>query len=191
MFTAPDGRTVLVLLTGDAYASIDLVEGNVVHRDDLGVDPAWLDVSPDGTRLAVGATTGEVGVIDLGSGEWVRPPIDAHGGWVQRVAYAPDGATFASSGNDGQVTLWDGRTGERLATLVPGGPNVWAAVEFQPDGHTLLVAGRDGAVHTMDTRLESWIDRACAVAGRNLTEDEWAEAIGDRPYHETCPPRAE
>ena len=124
VFTAPDGRTVLVLLTGDAYASIDLVEGNVEYRDDLGVDPAWLDVSPDGTRLAVGATTGEVGVIDLASGEWVRPPIDAHGGWVQRVAYAPDGATFASSGNDGQVTLWDGRTGEQLATLVPGGPNV-------------------------------------------------------------------
>ena len=74
---------------------------------------------------------------------------------------------------------------------VPGGPNAWAAVEFQPDGHTLLVAGRDGAVHTLDTRLESWIDRACAVAGRNLTEDEWAEAIGDRPYHETCPPPAE
>ena len=62
-----------------------------------------------------------------------------------------------------------------------------ATVEFQPDGHTLLVAGRDGAVHTLDTRLESWIDRACDVAGRNLTDDEWAEAIGDRPYHETCP----
>ena len=89
VFTAPDGRTVLVLLAGGAYASIDVVEGDVVLHDDLGVDPAWLDVSPDGTRLAVGATTGEVGVIDLRSGEWVRPPIDAHGGWVQRVAYAP------------------------------------------------------------------------------------------------------
>ncbi len=191
VFTAPDGRTVLVVLTGDAYASIDLVEGNVVYRDDLGVNPAWLDVSPDGTRLAVSATTGKVGVIDLGSGEWVRPPIDAHEGWVPRVAYAPDGATFASSGNDGQVTLWDGRTGERLATFAPGDPNVWTVVEFQPDGHTLLIAGRDGAIYTLDTRLESWIDRACRVAGRNLTEEEWAEAIGDRPYHETCPPRAD
>jgi WD40 repeat protein len=188
VFTAPDG-TVLVLLTGDAYASIDFVEGTVVHRDDLGVDPAWLDVSPDGTRLAVGATTGEVGMIDLGSGEWVRPPIDAHEGWVERVAIAPDGATFASSGHDGQVTLWDGRTGDRLATLQPGDENVWTTVEFQPDGHTLLVAGRDGAVYTLDTRLESWIDRACDVAGRNLSEEEWAEAIGDRPYHETCPTR--
>ena len=80
-------------------------------------------------------------------------------------------------------------TGERLSTLVPGGPNVWAAVEFQADGHTLLIAGRDGAVRSVDTRLESWIDRACDVAGRNLAEDEWAEAVGDRPYRETCAPR--
>ncbi len=191
VFAAPDGRTVFVLLTGDAYASIDLAAGTVTHHDDLGVDPAWLDVSPDGTRLAVGATTGEVGVIDLSSGTWVRPPIDAHRSWVQRVSYAPDGATFASSGNDGQVALWDGRTGERLANLVPGGQDVWTAAEFQPDGHALLIAGRDGAVHILDTRLETWIDRACLVAGRNLTEGEWAEAIGDRPYHETCPPHGE
>jgi WD40 repeat protein/DNA-binding SARP family transcriptional activator len=191
VFTAPGGRTALVLLTGDAYASIDLDEGSVVRHDDLGVDPAWLDVSPDGSRLAVGATTGEVGVIDLRSAEWVRPPTDAHEGWVQRVAYAPDGATFASSGSDGQVTLWDGRTGERLAALAPGDPNVWTAVDFQSDGHTLIAAGRDGAVHTLDTRLESWVDRACDVAGRNFTQDEWAEAIGDRPYHETCPPPAD
>jgi WD40 repeat protein len=187
VFAAPDGRTVLVLLKGDTYASIDLVEGGVLHRSDLRVDPAWLDMSPDGTLLAVGTTTGEVGVVDLGSGEWVKPPTDEHAGWVQRVAYAPDGATFVSSGNDGQVALWDGRTGELLASVVPGAPNEWAAAEFLPDGHTVIVASRDGAVSTWDTRLENWIDFACVVAGRNLTEDEWADAIGDRPYHEICP----
>jgi hypothetical protein len=52
---------------------------------------------------------------------------------------------------------------------------------------TLLVAGRDGAVHAIDTRLESWIDRACDAAGRNLTHDEWAEAIGDRPTTKPAP----
>src|SRR4029079_524138 len=54
LFTAPDGRTAFALLTGDAYASIDPDAGTIVRRDDLGVDPAWLDASPDGTRLAVG-----------------------------------------------------------------------------------------------------------------------------------------
>jgi WD40 repeat protein len=191
VFATPDGRTVLVLLRTHAYASIDLVDGTVVHRDDLEVEPAWLDASPDGTRLAVGATTGQVGVIDIGSGEWIRPPIDAHGGWVQQVAYAPDGTTFASSGNDGQVVLWDGRTGERVGSLTPTESGVWTAVDFQSDGHTLLIAGRDGAVRTVDTRLQSWIDRACDAAGRELSEVEWADALGDRPYHRTCPPHAD
>ena len=29
-------------------------------------------------------------------------------------------------------------------------------------------------------------NEACRVAGRNLTETEWRDAFGDRPYRETC-----
>ncbi len=39
----------------------------------------------------------------------------------------------------------------------------------------------------MDTRPERWVEVACAIAGRNLTEVEWSDAFGDRPYRETCP----
>ena len=106
---------------------------------------------------------------------------------MQTVAYAPDGSTFISSGNDGQVQVWDGRTGEPLATVAPGSRNVWAAGEFLPDGHTIIVATRDGAVYTWDTRVEQWIEFACRVAGRNLTDAEWRDAFGDRPYRQTCP----
>jgi WD40 repeat protein len=186
VFATPDASTVLVLLAGNSYALIDLVDRAVVETD-LGVDPAWVDISPDGTRLAVGAATGEVGVADIRTGEWVRPPAGSHEGWVQRVTYAPDGSILVSTGNDGQIKLWDGRTGEPLATIAPGSRNVWAAGEFLPDGHTVIVATRDGAVYTWDTRVEQWIEFACRVAGRNLTDAEWRDAFGDRPYRETCP----
>jgi WD40 repeat protein/DNA-binding SARP family transcriptional activator/energy-coupling factor transporter ATP-binding protein EcfA2 len=186
IFATPTTNTVLVLLSGGSYALVDFVDGTVVKAD-LSVDPASLDVSPDGTLLAVGAGTGEVGVADIRTGEWVRPPTDDHAGWVQRVTYAPDGNTFISSGNDGQVKVWDGRTGQLLATIAPGGSNVWASVEFLPDAHTITVATRDGSVYEWDTRVESWIKFACRVAGRNLTDAEWREALRDRPYQETCP----
>ena len=39
----------------------------------------------------------------------------------------------------------------------------------------------------MDTRPEHWMEVACTIAGRNLTESEWSDAFDDRPYDETCP----
>ena len=56
-----------------------------------------------------------------------------------------------------------------------------------PDGHTLIIGTADREVFTWDTRVESWVERACAIAGRNLTTDEWRAAFGDRPYRRTCP----
>src|SRR4029078_2337345 len=125
--------------------------GTVV-KTDLGVDPKSADISPDGTRLAVGTAKGKVGVADIQTGEW-RPLAGGHDGWVQTVAWAPDGSTVLSSGNDGQGKVWDGHTGETLATIAPGARNVWAAGEFLPDGHNVLVATRDGAVYKWDTRV--------------------------------------
>ena len=186
VFPARDPGTALVLLVGRSYALVDFEDGTLVKAD-LGVQPATVDISPDGKHLAVGATTGAVAVAEIRTGKWVRPPAASHDGWVQRVAYAPDGSIVVSSGHDGQVKVWDGRTGEPLATIAPGSRNVWAAVEFLPDGHTVIVATRDGAVYMWDTRVEQWIEFACRVAGRNLTDTEWRDTFGDRPYRETCP----
>jgi WD40 repeat protein len=186
VFTTPDASTVLALLADNSYAQVDL-DDHAVVKTPLGVDPAWVDLSPDGTRLAVGAATGEVGVADSRTGEWVRPPAGSHDGWVQRIIYAPDGSIVVSAGHDGQVKVWDGRTGEPLATIAPGSHDVWADVEFLPDGHTVIVATRDGAVYTWDTRVDQWIEFACRVTGRNLTDAEWRDAFRDRrPYRQTC-----
>ena len=103
------------------------------------------------------------------------------------MTWAPDGTHFASAGADGRVILWDGRTGEPLVEVPLGKPGSTTIATFLPDGHTLIVATTDYEVFTIDTRLETWIDRACAIAGRDLTTTEWEQAFGDRPYHETCP----
>jgi hypothetical protein len=34
--------------------------------------------------------------------------------------------------------------------------------------------------------VNSWIKRACAIANRNLTRNEWESYMGDRPYRKTC-----
>ena len=34
---------------------------------------------------------------------------------------------------------------------------------------------------------ESWLNRACRMANRNLTKAEWRQYLGDLPYRKTCP----
>jgi WD40 repeat protein/DNA-binding SARP family transcriptional activator/energy-coupling factor transporter ATP-binding protein EcfA2 len=186
-FASPDNRSALVLTHDESFAIVDLEDGLVLRRGALGFDVTYADFSPDGERFAAVGPLGQAGVVDVETGDWVRPPVDGHAGWGQSVAYAPDGATFASGGSDGRISLWDGRTGARLATVLAGRPDILVMAEFLPDGHTLLISAFDGSVYTWDTRPEHSTDFACAVAGRNLTEDEWRDAFGDRPYRETCP----
>ena len=102
--------------------------------------------------------------------------------------YAPDGATFVTGADDGAIVLWDAASGAPLNRVLPGRPSDgWMTPTFLADGHTVLIASFGGAVYTMDTRPEHWVEVACAIAGRNLTEAEWSDAFGDRPYRETCP----
>jgi WD40 repeat protein/DNA-binding SARP family transcriptional activator len=183
---SPDNRTAIALTAEPGFALVDLVDAQVIHEGQLETTPIEADYSPDGEHVAI-SLAGSVGILDVETGDWVRTPVDGHDLEVRSLAYAPDGKLIASGSGDGRVGLWDGRTGDLLGTMLPGRPNVAVTVEFLPDGHTLQIASADGSVYTWDTRPQPWIDHACAVAGRNLTEDEWRDAFGDRPYHRTCP----
>jgi hypothetical protein len=55
------------------------------------------------------------------------------------------------------------------------------------DGYTVRIVSSDWTVESWDTRPDNWIDAACAIAGRNLTREEWTEAFRDRPYEPSCP----
>jgi hypothetical protein len=83
--------------------------------------------------------------------------------------------------------IWDGVTGELLAQAT--NPERFTVADFGADSGTVLTVGQfGGGVFRWDTRLETAVDFACRVAGRDFTEAEWAEEFGDRPFRETCPP---
>jgi hypothetical protein len=55
-------------------------------------------------------------------------------------------------------------------------------------GSRLVSAGADGSVVVTDVGSDSWRARACSIANRNLSPDEWDELVGPgRPYRKTCP----
>jgi hypothetical protein len=61
------------------------------------------------------------------------------------------------------------------------------SIAYLPDSSGLLLSATDGRTWTVKTRVATWVQRACRIAGRNLTRAEWRRYFPDRPYELTCP----
>ena len=181
-----DGRFAIAVDRTGRFAVVDLVDGEVLHEGGLGLEPSSVELSPDGQRAVVVGIDAEVGVLDVENGEWVSPPVRAPRGSAAFASYTADGERVVAGGRNGVASLWDGRTGQLLASMVVDTTGVVRPTILE-DGYTAMLTTPDGAAYAWDTRPESWIATACAIAGRNLTEDEWRDAFGDRPYRPSCP----
>ena len=147
----PDGKTVIVGgWTGwewDEKASVyffDIDSGDLLRRIDGFPDAiASLNISPDGTTLAIGLN-GRGGVRFHRVADGAKLAEDAQfNDRVMEAHYAPDGR-FAAVALDGYVRMYDpaGRLIGRQ-TLGPGAQP--AGVRFSPDGERLGISFRERA----------------------------------------------
>jgi hypothetical protein len=54
------------------------------------------------------------------------------------------------------------------------------------DGRKLIVVHDDGGGAVWPLGVDAWKRHACALAGRNLTREEWARFVTGRSYRATC-----
>jgi WD40 repeat protein len=146
------------------------------------------EVSQDGTRFlgpSLNADDVEVQLVDAATWERVgtAAPRDERFGTFD---LSPDGTQFATQDAD-RIALFDGTTGVRLGTIPLPSLTPGARLTYLPDSSGLLVTGIDGRTWTVGTRPDSWVDRACAIAGRNLSHAEWQEYFPNRAYQVSCP----
>ncbi|MBN2471050.1 MAG: protein kinase [Anaerolineae bacterium] len=150
-----------------------------------------LALNAQGTLLAAGDRENVVRVWDLNTGRAVLPPLAGHAHWVLSAAFSPDGTTLATGSRDGSIILWDVQTGRVLGSPLVGADEGWVmTLAYEEDGETLLAASTTG-VTRWNAGLTTWQAEACTLAGRSLTEEEWARYLPDLPYNTTCPVSAD
>jgi DNA-binding SARP family transcriptional activator/WD40 repeat protein len=166
------GTTTLVL----AYGSSDEPEGpgflravDIITSEELwsipnlGIDPAEMALSPDGTKAALsgGADINPVEIWDLESRSRLaaRPHSDP-----QFLTWSADGSKLAVSGNDADITIFAEDHGwEPFPVLSGHKSSVWAT-SFHPDGSSLASVSFDNEVLIWDITDEGAVgDDAIAL----------------------------
>ena len=111
-----------------------------------------------------------------------------HDGALLQVEWLRGDRTVVTSGGDGTVSLFDvdrglvrgrplrasGEPGEGYAFLVPESTDELVA----------LSGDRSGWRYPLDPSV--WLDEACAIVGRDLTQAEWDTYLPGRDREPTC-----
>ena len=99
--------------------------------------------------------------------------------------FNPDASILAVSGFEPIASLWDVATGARIGPTLTAGSRR-AEIDLSPDGRQLLETHGNGEGAVWDVDPESWKRRACELANRTLTREEWEEFLPGRPYEPAC-----
>jgi len=189
--TSPDGRRVAGAGQAGELGSVLVLDAQTLEvetfvsypRRDVPTD---LSFSPDGRRIAVTDDSGLV-VVDISTWEAVPAPPPLLGALLQ-AEWFPDSRTVAVAGTDRRAHLFDVEQGQvrplPLPTTEEGENGDVHLVPGITDELVVLGGDRGGRRYPLDPA--TWSARACAVSGRDLTEDEWARYLPDRPYRPAC-----
>jgi len=179
---ASGGRDQMLILW-DIDASPVISNTLTGHSEQINV----VRFSPDGSRVASGSADGKVILWDV-AGLARLQIIQAHNERLSALAFSPDGKLLATGSWDRSVQLWDVETGQPIGGPLNGHSDTVNGLAFSPDGATLLSSSRDGVILRWAVNPEAWIERACRIAARALTEDEWRSFAGANiPYSPACP----
>jgi WD40 repeat protein len=187
----PDGR----LLVGSADQYADLPSGKVTGwalAD--GREVTALAFSPDGTRLAVGDTTGHVTLWDgdlrhttgvlTGTAD-TAPSSQTEA--VGALAFSSDGRTLAVGGARGTLRLWDTAGQRLLGGDLPTPGDEIRSLAFGRDDATVYATGPNVVLQRHPIAPDAAVRAVCERAGGGLTRAQWQRYVPDAPYRQVCP----
>jgi WD40 repeat protein len=165
---------------------LDKKVGTPAAKDDVEVMPVGVAFSPNGALLATSAPQHSVTLWNVKTGQPLVPGLFGHTQAVAGVAFTRDGTLLASGSADGDVRLWDVPTHQLIGTLSFQHKAIHS-IAMAPTQQILASVDEDDNLIFWNVGIEDWVTRACRIANRNLTAQEWNTYVGARPTRKTCP----
>ena len=177
---SPDGRRIAVR---DGSFGVRIIDSSVAGTPitvPLSSFPSAADFGPDGDQIAIAAGTGVV-VASTKTGE-IAETLRNHDGAVTAVEFRPTGE-LVTAGADGAIITWD--LGDWSAHFRDD-TFIRQSASVELDERTVTLEQADGRTQAVVAEPAVWLERACQIAGRVLTQQEWAEFLGSRSYAPAC-----
>ena len=161
---SPDSKRVLTAssdrrglpLTAAPFARVwDVASGELVHTlepPDTIDAVLWSEFDPTGTRVALGFSSGSIGLYDVESGERTRPWIELEGR-VACATFSPDGRQLVATTDNGttsEARLFDLSSGSWTSLSGHDGSAIVHAA-FDRDGERVATSSYDRTVRVFDT----------------------------------------
>ena len=174
---SPDGRRLAILsfseVRDELVTMVDARSGKVIRSERLQTGPHVL--LDDGTLI--GSWDNQMLLFDTDTYEQVGSlPGTPAGLGVPETS--DDGATMLMSGGDDTVLLLDTATGTRLAEPFFASSPDYVAGYLRTDGLEVAISDATGVI-TWDLDPEHQFEAVCRIAGRDLTEGEWATYLSE------------
>jgi len=148
---------------------------------------AGIAFSPDGGTLASSGSDGRVILWNVRQATQSGEPLARDESELSAVAFSQDG-TMLAVGARRTVTLWDVASRQRLGQALTGTLDGILALAFSRDSRlawgSFAIAPTSELVAVWDARPAAWREKACAMANRQLSEQEWDRFVGAAMPHE-------
>jgi WD40 repeat protein len=182
-----DGKLLAATLLAGGVRVFNPATGRVLRELTApGGESVSLAFAPNRT-LAAGTVGGTVETWNAVTGRRLAAPLLAASAPITAMAFDSSGHRLATADNqNGTLKLWFTTTLQQEGPGLGLDPGATSTVAFAPASGELLAADSDGKVFTWPASLAAWEQRACSLAGRNLTRAEWRQYVARPGYTTVC-----